>query len=80
MSEYMFGLGTGHLPKKAAKIARKHGATLVNYTDAQDRCGHGCRPYTCPASRRHWFTGPSRGEPFDGALARAVAADLGRGA
>lgn len=72
MGEHMFGVGKGHLSKAVAKIAAREGATLVNYTDAQDNCGYGCKPYTCPRSRRHWFVGPNRGEPFNGALARRV--------
>lgn len=78
MSEYMFGSGKGHLPAKADKIAGKHGASLVNYTDAACLCGHGCPPHRCKASRRHWFVGPNRGEPFDRDLAKAVESDLAR--
>ena len=76
MSEYMFGSGAGHLPKLADKIARRHGASLCNYTDAQCKCGHGCKPYSCPSSRRHWFACINRGEPFNSQAAAAVMADL----
>ena len=76
MSEYFFGLGPGWLPKRADKIARKHGAYLVNYTDAQCSCGYGCRPYTCKRSRRHWFAGPNLGSPFDQQMANAVLNEL----
>lgn len=72
MSEYMFGTGPGHLNGRAECIAEKEGATLVNYTDAQCNCGYGCRPYTCKRSRRHWFTAPNRGEPFNGRIAQRV--------
>jgi hypothetical protein len=72
MSEYMFGLGPGWLPDEADDIAKKHGAGLVNYTDAQCNCGHGCPPHTCEKSRRHWFAGPNRGNPFDQDMAEAV--------
>lgn len=72
----MFGLGSGWLPKRANTIARKHGATLVNYTDAQCMCGWGCNPHTCKQSRRHWFAGPNLGHPFDQAMAAAVKRDL----
>ena len=75
MSEYMFGGGPGYLSQKADRAARKHGAGLVNYTDAECLCGRGCRPHTCKRSRRHWFAGPNRGDPFDGAMAAAVLAE-----
>lgn len=77
MSDYMFGLGDGWMGKTAAKIARKHGATLVNYCDPGCKCGYGCAT-DCPACKRHWFAAPNRGEPFDGDLSRAVMADLSR--
>jgi len=32
VSEYVFGLGPGHLPKRAASIATKFGRTRVNLT------------------------------------------------
>lgn len=59
MSEHMFGAGPGHLPKRADKIARKHGAYLVNYTEPR-------------GEKRHWFCCPNLGHPFDGATASAV--------
>jgi hypothetical protein len=70
--EYYFGLGRGWLSARADRIARKHGASLVNHTDDRCNCGYNCRPGTCKQSRRHWFAGPNRGEPFDSQLARAV--------
>jgi hypothetical protein len=76
MSEFMFGAGSGWLPAKADKIAKKHGAYLVNYTDAQCKCGYGCKPHTCKASRRHWFGGPNYGAPFDSQLAHRVEDEL----
>lgn len=76
MSEHFFGLGTGHLPQTAAAIAKKHGAVLVNYTDPQCKCGHGCPAGKCKASRRHWFACPNRGQPFDGQTAAAVLAAI----
>ena len=75
MSEHMFGLGSGHLPKLADKIASKHGARLVNYCDPGCKCGHGCAK-ECPECNRHWFAGPNLGEPFDSEMARAVMADI----
>jgi len=75
-NEFHFGLGDGHLPKRAAKVAVKHGATLVNHTDAQCKCGYGCRPHSCKSSRRHWFAAPNRGEPFNSRLADAVLAEI----
>jgi len=63
MSEYMFGLGPGYLPKKADKNAQKHDAWLVNYDD--------------PAQgKRHWFACLNYGSPFDNATAQAVMSDL----
>jgi hypothetical protein len=76
MSEHMFGLGPGWLPKRADKIAAAHDATLVNYTDAQCNCGHGCAPYTCKHSRRHWFACANLGDPHNQNRANAVMADL----
>ncbi len=76
MSDYMFGMGAGWLPRKAAAIARQHGADQVNYTDPQCRCGHGCRAGECRAARRHWFTVRNLGEPFNSRTAQAVLADL----
>jgi len=64
MSEYLFGVGTGHLSAKAAKIAKANGAVLVNYTDPGCSCGHGCAR-DCKANRRHWFAAPNRGNPHD---------------
>lgn len=75
MSEYLFGLGRGHLTKKADRIARKHGVCLVNHTDPGCSCGYGCAG-ECTANRRHWFAGPNLGEPFDSRMARAVEADI----
>ena len=79
-SEYFFGLGPGHLGRREARIAQKHGATLVNYTDPQCVCGGGCVMGECPGSRRHWFAGPNRGEPWDRRLAARVALALAKGA
>ena len=74
---YAFGLGSGWLPKSVAKIARKHGAELVNHTDVQCTCGYGCSPGECKASRRHWFECDNYGEPHDSRVRLAVLADLG---
>jgi len=76
-NEYMFGLGPKHLPRRVSRIAKKHGAVLVNYTDPGCRCGYGCTSGECPACQRHWFAGANRGEPFDSALARAVLDEIG---
>lgn len=78
MSEYMFGLGDGHLGKAAARIARRHGAELVNHNDPGCRCGYGCGGDNCPSTARHWFACQNQGEPFDSEVARAVMADLER--
>ena len=75
MSEYCFGGGSGWLSTRAEKAAKREGAELCNFTDAQCLCGGGCRPHTCPESRRHWFAVPNRGWPFDQEVeARVMAA------
>lgn len=58
-----FGLGSGHLPRRADTIARAHGAHLINYTEP-----HG--------ERRHWFSAPNQGEPHNGRTASAVLAAI----
>ena len=75
ITEYLFGVSGGWLPPRAATIARKHGATLVNHRDPGCKCGYGCAD-NCPACKRHWFAGPNRGEPFDSAMACAVLSDV----
>ena len=65
MSVFIFGAGRGHLGSKAATIARQHGAELVNYTDAECKCGRGCSPGKCSASKRHWFESQNCGHPID---------------
>ena len=65
MSEYCFGGGSGWLSMAASRAAKKEGAELCNYTDAECLCGHGCRPHACKQSRRHWFAVPNRGWPYD---------------
>jgi len=72
----LFGTGPGHLPAQASEIAKKYGASLINDTDTQCSCGHGCRPYRCEESRRHWFSAPNEGHPFDTATRIAVENDL----
>ena len=79
MSAHFFGLGKGHLPRRVALIARKHGAELVNYTDPGCGCGWGCTSGECKANRRHWFEAPNRGAPFDGQTAREVLDAIGGG-
>lgn len=76
-SDYLFLLGSGHLPKLAARIAAKHGATLVNYTDPGCSCGYRCTSGDCPANRRHWFAGPNLGEPLPENFADALALGFG---
>ena len=65
MSEYCFGSGPGWLSKAADRAAKREGADLAFYTGPECTCGQGCRPHTCPDSRRHWFSIPNRGFPFD---------------
>ena len=76
MSEFIFLTGRGHLGQKAAKIAAKHGASLVTYQEPGCRCGWGCGGRDCPAGKRHWFVGPNYGSPFDSRLRDAVCNDL----
>lgn len=63
MSKYFFGLHSGHLTTRAEKIAKRHGAWHINYTEPDGK-------------RRGWFCCPSRWSPFDAAVARAVMADI----
>lgn len=65
MSTYFFGLHDGHLKAAADKIAAKHGAEHVNFTEPNGR-------------ERGWFSSPNRGEPFDSRLAAAVMSDIDR--
>jgi len=60
---FLFGLGPGHLAARADKIARRHDARLVNYTEPR-------------GEKRHWFVAENLGAPFDGARAAAVLSDL----
>lgn len=60
MSEYIFGVGPGHLSDTVDAAARELGACLVNHTEPGCECGHGCRD-SCPQRRRHWFTVPNLG-------------------
>jgi hypothetical protein len=57
--EYHFGMGSGHLSNAAYRIAKRHGATLVNHTEPD-------------GTRRHWFTIANRGEPFNSTTAAMV--------
>lgn len=61
MSEYFFGLYRGHLSRRLiAAVEREFPeVSVVNYTEPR-------------GEKRGWFTGPNRGAPFDGALARNV--------
>lgn len=63
MSEFNFGGHRGHLPARADKIAKRHGAWHTNYTEPR-------------GEKRGWFSCPNRGAPFDVKTARAVIADL----
>jgi hypothetical protein len=65
MTEFFFGLHRGHLTAKADKIARRHGASHINYTEAT-------------GERRGWFVTDNRGSPFDQRVADAVLADIAR--
>ena len=65
MNEHFFGLHWEHLRVAADRIAKRHGAWHVNYTDPDGR-------------RRGWFGCPNRGEPFDSERAGRVMADIDR--
>lgn len=69
MSEYCFGVSTTRptraIARKLERIARRHGAVMIEIEDP----GSGYK---------RWFVGPNRGDPFDRALADAVAADVDR--
>jgi len=64
MGPYFFGLHIGHLRARADRIAARHGASHVNYTEP----GGG--------QRRGWFECKNRGAPFDRNTAVAVMADI----
>ena len=64
MSEYMFCVGKGLIPRKTAsrmdEIARQEGAFGLN------------NPNLPGEGYRYWFAGPNLGEPFDSQMARRV--------
>lgn len=66
MSEYMFGISRNKPTRRVARtmnrIAKKHGAYLVEAN--------------LPEGYQRWFCGPHLGQPFDGAMANAVYADI----
>jgi hypothetical protein len=78
--DHTFGMFRGSLATHAVcridSIARRHDARLVTHVDAQCSCGHGCKPHSCRKSERGWFTTRNLGEPFNGATANAVLADV----
>lgn len=67
--EFMFGVRKGKLTareeRRRERIARKHDVVFNYFNDP----GNGWVS---------WFSGPNYGEPFDGALARAVQEDIER--
>jgi len=68
MSDFLFGMGPGFLPRKANTIAKKHGAELVNYSEPIGRYGN--------SIKRHWFRAENWGNPIDSDRAQAVFVDL----
>jgi hypothetical protein len=60
MSEYLFGLHHGHLNRNADRIAKRHNAIHVNFTEPGTN------------RRRGWFAAANRGSPFDQAVADAI--------
>lgn len=69
MGEHFFGTGRGRVSGRESarvdRIARRHGASFVAVSLPGD-------------GPRFWFACPNRGEPFDGATARAVMAEVER--
>ena len=63
MSEYFFGLHSGHLIRKADRIAEKHDAWHVNFTEPR-------------GEKRGWFCCLNQGSPFDEQTADAVMEDV----
>lgn len=61
--EYHFGLHKGHLIDKANKIAKKHKASHINFTEYL-------------GEKRGWFACENLGEPHNSAIAKAVMADI----
>ena len=68
MSRYFFGGTSGHLNRRAAKIAWRHGAELMNF---QEGGGDGY-----PIKRWCTFACPQQGDPYDQALADKVMRDI----
>jgi hypothetical protein len=69
MTEYMFGVShdrpTRKIARKMNTAAKKHGAYLVE-------------AHLPGTGYQRWFCGPNRGEPFNGAMAKAVLADISK--
>lgn len=61
--DFMFGMGEGHLPRRAAHLAEAHGAKLVNHTEPGGR-------------KRHWFVTENLGAPYDEHTAKEVLESL----
>jgi hypothetical protein len=61
--DFLFGMGTGHRSVSVARIAKKHGARLVNYTEPDGR-------------KRHWFAAENLGAPHDEWRACQVLAEI----
>ena len=76
MGAFIFGTGPGWNTSEIAKLAKKHGATSVNHTDPDCRCGYGCDPGDCSMSRRHWFEADNKGDRENDKLARTIVAEL----
>jgi hypothetical protein len=71
-SVFLFGVGKGHLSKRACYLARRKGAEVVNTIEPQCQCGHGCAPFKCNSAKKHWMEANNRGNPFDQRLEQAV--------
>jgi hypothetical protein len=62
---HFFGLHQGFLKAKAERIARRHGASHINYHDPNGQ-------------RRGWFECENRGEPFNSQTSYEVFTDIHR--
>lgn len=66
--DFIFGMGSGHLNAKAAAIAKKHGARLVNHVSRRN------------GRKRHWFACENLGNPHDQNRARTILEEIAAGA
>ena len=70
MSEYIFGTGHGKVSERERKRIDGVCANFAFNTAFSNP--------TLPEGPRYWFSADNRGEPFDGKLAAAVLAKVGK--